>query len=78
MYESDPDAATTQMAKSTKKQQNRTKGGQKTKKDPPKVVRRPDKHSEHFSENWRRFPKIHVTKDFLGRSDDVSIIEQKI
>lgn len=50
----------------------------KKSKDPPKVVQRPDKHSEHFSENWWRFPKIDATKDFLWGSDDVSIIEQKI
>ena len=51
---------------------------EKKSEDPPNVVQRSDKHSEHFYENWWRFPKIDITKDFLGRSDDVSIIEQKI
>ena len=44
-----------------------------------KLFRRPDEPTQTFpriSEDVRRFPKI--TKDFWGRSEDVSIIHQRI
>ena len=44
--------------------------------DFPKLFRRPDEHSQTFSKNFRRLPKI--AEDFRGRPKDVSMIHQRI
>ena len=37
----------------------------------PKLFRRPDEHSQTFSENFRKFPKI--AEDYQGRPEDVTM-----
>ena len=48
----------------------------KISKDSPKLVQRSHKRCQTFSENFQRLPKI--AKDFRGRPEDISIIEQRI
>ena len=48
----------------------------KISEDFPKLFRKPDERSRTFSENFRRLPKI--AEDFRGRTEDVSMIHQRI